>query len=206
MQAGAEVLAIVEAAPSIGGYGVHAGKIRRAGVPILVSHTVTRAIGTDQVEAVEIAQVDERFRPVPGTEQVLPADTVCLAVGLNPMTELLWMVGCAFTYIGPFGGHVPLHDAHMETTVPGLYVAGDVTGVEEASSAMEEGRLAGISAAESLGLIPAGEAEKRRNSVLDRLNVLRSGAFGEGRRRSKESQLEAMARYRAAGGGQTWME
>lgn len=202
MQAGADVLAIVEGAPFIGGYGVHAGKIRRAGVPILVSHTVTRAIGTEQVEAVEIAEVDEKFRPIPGTEQVLEADTICLAVGLNPMTELLWMTGCGFTFIPAFGGHVPMHDAHMETTVPGLYVAGDVTGVEEASSAMEEGRLAGISASESLGLIPPEEAEMRRGEVIRRLNVLRSGAFGEGRRRSKENQLAAMEKYRSAEGMQ----
>jgi len=196
MQAGAEILALVEAAPAIGGYGVHAAKLRRAGVPILVSHTVTRAIGSDKVEAAEIAQVDEHFQPIPGTEQILPADTICLAVGLNPMTELLWMSGCRFTYIGPFGGHVPLHDACLETTVPGLYVAGDITGVEEASSAMEEGRLAGIAAACSLGFIPAAEAEKRMEMIRHRLDTLRSGSFGAVRRQSKEKQLQAMQDYR----------
>ena len=72
------------------------------------------------------------------SEKRFDVDTVCLAVGLNPMTELLvWMVGCKFDFIPSFGGHVPLHDENMETTVPGVYVAGDVTGVEEASSAME---------------------------------------------------------------------
>ncbi len=197
MQAGAEVLAIVEGAPAIGGYGVHAGKIRRAGVPILVSHTVTRALGETQVEQVEIARVDEKFRPVPGTEQLLDADTVCLAVGLNPMTELLWMAGCGFTFIPAFGGHVPMHDEHLETTVPGLYVAGDVTGVEEASSAMEEGRLAGICAAASLGLLPADEAEARAAEIRGRLDVLRSGVFGERRRTAKEQQLRAIRDYGA---------
>ena len=200
MQAGAEVLAIVEGAPQIGGYGVHAGKIRRAGVPILVSHTVTRASGNGQVEEVEIARVDERFQPVPGTEEVLPADTVCLAVGLNPMTELLWMAGCKFGYIGAFGGHVPLHDDHMETSIPGLYVAGDVTGVEEASSAMEEGRLAGIAAAESLGCISREEAEKKLADTNARLSALRSGTFGERRRISKEQQLKMMHDYQMRGG------
>lgn len=197
MQAGADVLAIVEAAPAITGYGVHAAKIRRAGVPILVGHTVTRCLGTDQVEQVEIAAVDDHFRPIPGTEQLLDADTVCLAVGLNPMTELLWMAGCRFTYIGPFGGHVPLHSDRMETTVPGLYVAGDVTGVEEASSAMEEGRLAGISAAMGLGYLTEAQGEEKLSAVRARLDALRSGAFGATRRKSKETQIQAMADYLA---------
>lgn len=196
MQAGAQVLAIVEGAPTIGGYGVHAGKIRRAGVPILVGHTITRVSGDGKVEKVEIAQVDASFQPIPGTEQVLEADTVCLAVGLNPMTELLWMTGCKFTYIAAFGGHVPMHDEHMETTVDGLYVAGDVTGVEEASSAMEEGKLAGVNAAASLGLMSEEEAKEKSSRIQERLNVLRSGVFGEKRRLSKEDQLSAMQAYR----------
>ena len=99
MQAGADVVALVEAAPKIGGYAVHAGKLRRAGVPILVGHTITRVMGDGQVERVEIAQVDKQFHPIPGTERVLEADTVCLAVGLNPMTELVWMAGCKFCFI-----------------------------------------------------------------------------------------------------------
>ena len=77
------------------------------------------------------------------------------------MTELIWMAGCEFCYIPAFGGHVPLHDHNMETTVHGLYVAGDVTGVEEASSAMEEGDMAGVSAAEALGLLPAAQAAEK---------------------------------------------
>ncbi len=196
MQAGAEVLAIVEGAPTIGGYGVHAGKIRRAGVPILVGHTIKRAYGDKKVEHVEIAAVDEKFQPIPGTEETYDADTVCLAVGLNPMTELLWMAGCEFCYIPAFGGHVPMHDEHMETTVPGVYVAGDVTGVEEASSAMEEGNLAGLAAAASLGLLSETEADLERAEIQRRLNTLRSGAFGERRRASKNDQLSYMKEYK----------
>ena len=61
MQAGAEVVALVEGAPKIGGYGVHAGKIRRAGVPIYVGHTIKRVYGQEEVEGVEIAAVDEKW-------------------------------------------------------------------------------------------------------------------------------------------------
>lgn len=197
MQAGAEVVALVEGAPRIGGYGVHAGKIRRAGVPIYTSHTIKRVLGTNAVEGVEIVEVGPGFVPIPGTEKKFDVDTVCLAVGLNPMTELIWMAGCAFCFLPAFGGHVPLHDSNMETTVSGLYVAGDVTGVEEASSAMEEGNLAGVAAAESLGLLSPEQAAEKKAEITARLNTLRSGMFGERRRTAKEQQLNSMKHYRA---------
>jgi thioredoxin reductase len=195
LQAGAEVAALVEAAPRIGGYGVHAGKIRRAGVPILVGHTVTKVWGEGQVEQAEIAALDEKRQVIPGSETAFDVDTVCLAVGLNPMTELVWMAGCAFGFIPAFGGHVPLHNADMETTVKGLYVAGDVTGVEEASSAMEEGHLAGVAAAQALGFLSDREAGTKKAEIWARLNSLRSGLFGAQRKVSKEQQLAAMSDY-----------
>lgn len=195
MQAGADVVAVVEGTPKIGGYGVHAGKIRRAGVPIYVGHTIQGVTGNDRVEQVEIVAVDSSWKPIAGTEKKFDVDTVCLAVGLNPMTELLWMSGCAFCFIPAFGGHVPMHDENMETTIPGLYVAGDVTGVEEASSAMEEGNLAGTAAAEALGLLSAQEAQEKKTEIISRLNTLRSGMFGERRRTAKEQQLHSMADY-----------
>lgn len=58
--------------------------------------------GDGQVERVEIAQVDKQFQPIPGTERILEADTVCLAVGLNPMTGLVWTAGCKFCFIPAF--------------------------------------------------------------------------------------------------------
>ena len=201
MQAGADVVALVEAAPGIGGYGVHAGKIRRAGVPFYVSHTIKEVIGKDEVEKVTIVQVDSKFQQVPGTEKTFDVDTLCLAVGLNPMTELIWMAGCEFCFIPAFGGHVPLHDRNMETSVAGLYVAGDVTGVEEASSAMEEGNMAGVAAAEALGYLSAEDAAAKKAEITGRLNTLRSGQFGEKRRVAKEQQLQYMADYQAKKGG-----
>ena len=195
MQAGAEVVAIVEGAPKIGGYGVHAGKIRRAGVPIYVGHTLKAVYGEEEVECAEIAAVDSSWNIIPGTEKKLDVDTVCLAVGLNPMTELAWMVGCKFDYIHTFGGHVPLHDRNMETTVPGVYVAGDITGVEEASTAMEEGNMAGVAAAEALGYISKEEAAVKKAEISQRMDVLRSGYFGAGRKANKEKQLADMQAY-----------
>ena len=201
MQAGAEVVSLVEAADKIGGYAVHAGKIRRAGVPILTSTTIKRILGATEVTGVELVDLDSSFAEIPGSERIIDCDTVCLAVGLNSMTELAWMAGCQFEYLAPFGGHVPLHDENMETTVPGVYVAGDVTGVEEASTAMEEGNLAGIAAAEALGYLTPADAAEKKQAVYHRLAVLRSGPFGEGRRQLKQKQLAAMETYKKKMGG-----
>jgi NADPH-dependent 2,4-dienoyl-CoA reductase/sulfur reductase-like enzyme len=199
LQAGAEVVAVIEGLPRIGGYGVHASKVRRAGVPILTSHTILRADGIDCVSSATIARVDEEWRPIPGTEQTLEVDTICLAVGLSPMSELAWMAGCQFTYIPSLGGHVPLHDENMETTVPGVYVAGDIAGIEEASTAMEEGRLAGLAAAEALGYV--SEETGQRKAVARRaLDQLRAGPFGEGRQQAKANILEAHREYLALAG------
>ena len=58
------------------------------GIPLHLSTTVTRVIGHDRVEAVEVSQVDERLTPIPGTERVVPCDTLLLSVGLIPENEL----------------------------------------------------------------------------------------------------------------------
>lgn len=192
MQAGCEVVALIEAAPKIGGYAVHAAKIRRAGVPIYTKHTVVEAVpGEDgTVCKVIIAEVDDHFQPIPGTEQTLEADTVTIGAGLKPATDMAKLEGCGLTFNGPFGGFIPLHNERMETTKEGVYVAGDATGVEEANTALEEGKIAGISAAESLGLISLTDAEKARIEIWSRLEALRMGPFGERRQLEKNNILK----------------
>lgn len=178
LQAGVEVAGIVEAAPRIGGYLVHAAKIRRAGVPIYTSYTIKEAYGISAVEGALIRQLDENWRPLPGTEKDIQADVICIAVGLTPLTELLWQAGCKMKFVPQLGGHVPLRDENMRTTAPDVYVAGDVSGVEEASAAMVEGKLVGLAAACSLGYT-AGNYEELRQEVLKQLADLRSGPAGE---------------------------
>ena len=152
MQAGIHVEAIIEAAGKIGGYAVHANKIRRMGVPVLTSHTIVEARGRDSVEEAVIAQADYHFQPVPGTERVLAVDTVCLAVGLSPLIKLAQIAGCRIIKNGDRSEPIVWHDANMMTSCPGIFVAGDVCGVEEASIAMEEGAIAGLSVGKYLGI------------------------------------------------------
>lgn len=192
MQAGCEVVALIEAAPKIGGYAVHAAKICRAGVPIYMGHTIVEVkAGEDGcVSKVIIAKVDEKFQPIEGTEKEIEADTVTLAAGLKPSVELTRLMNCEFTFNGVFGGFIPLHNENMETSMEGIYVAGDATGVEEANTALEEGRIAGIAAAEALGYIPDDIARLRKAEIWDRLKALRLGPFGEKRLMEKQNILK----------------
>jgi sarcosine oxidase subunit alpha len=177
MQAGVEVVKLVEAAASIGGYLVHASKIKRLGVDILTNTSVKRAIGKDSVEAVEIWQLDDRWQGIPGTETIIDVDTICMAVGLAPLTELLQQIGAKVTYVRELGGNVAVIDEHYETTIEDVYACGDVAGIEEASSAMIAGEIAGIEAALKQGYkVPNHEhvlAELRHDLVQ-----LRNGPHG----------------------------
>lgn len=190
IQAGATVVAVVEALPKIGGYGVHASKIRRAGIPIYVSHTIKEAIGKEYVEGAIIVQLNRAWKPIPGTEKKLEVDTICLAVGLSPSTELTRLAGCQFIHLPEIGGYVPVHNQNMETSVPGLFVAGDVAGIEEASTAIEEGRLAGIVVSEQLGFLSGGEALSLKKESCRKLDALRMGPFGKARQMAKQKIYE----------------
>jgi thioredoxin reductase len=193
LQAGCEVAAVIDAAPEIGGYHVHAAKVARYGVPFLMSHTIKEAHGKEKVTGATIVQVDENWRPVVGTEKELDVDTVCIAVGLNPMTQLLQMAGCKTVYVPALGGRVPAHDLNQETSVAGVYVAGDASGIEEASTAIIEGRIAGLAIARSLGYMEESDFLEQRDLRLKGMQGLRSGSHGAARRAAKD-YLNAVAK------------
>ena len=177
LQAGCEVVGLVDAAPRVGGYGVHAAKIARCGVPFYLSHTIVKAEGTDCVTGVTIAQVDKNFQFVEGSEKHFDVDTICLAVGLSPMSQLLKMAGCKMEDNPKRGGQVPICDEFGATSIPGIFVAGDVSGIEEASSAMIGGRIAGITAAQYLGFIDKEEQLTKCKENKKALDGLRQGMF-----------------------------
>ena len=178
IQASIEVAAVVEALPRIGGYHVHAAKLARLGVPILTSHTVLSALGTEQVEGAVICKVGKDFKPVARTDRKLDVDTICLAVGLTPLSELLWQSGCRMAYVPELGGHVAWHNENMQTSLCNVYLAGDVSGIEEASTAMLEGRVAGAHAATQV-LGPSQESEQLIAEAQAELCAIRKGPFGD---------------------------
>ena len=188
LQAGIKVAAIVEALPNIGGYLVHASKIRRLGVPIYTSHSLKEVYGTDCVDKAVISEINQNFEFVPGTEKELEVDTICLAVGLSPLSDLLWQANCQMKYVPELCGYVALRDDNMKTTKDKIYIAGDVAGIEEASSAMLEGQIAGLNAAVSLGY-KCDNYKEQDEKLKTELKELRDNPLSEEIKRGIEKAL-----------------
>jgi len=131
LQAGINVVGLVEAMPQCGGYKVHEDKLARFGVPILTSHTILEAKGKDRVKSVKIAELDQNFQPLKGTEQEISCDCVLIAVGLNPVDEFFQKA----------------KEVNMA-----VFAAGDAEEIAEASAAMFAGKIKGLEIAKHLGL------------------------------------------------------
>ena len=125
--------------------------LKQARVPYHDRHVPVRALGTEQLEAVVVAGVDDEWQVVPGTERTLPADTLCLSYGFVPSIQMTRLLGCRIAHDGRAGGWLTWHDDDQQTSVPGVYVAGEVGGIGGAEVAIEEGRIAGLAAARALG-------------------------------------------------------
>lgn len=130
LQAGIDVIGLVEALPQCGGYQVHADKIRRLGVPIYTGHTILSANGDEHVESVTVCAIDREFNRIAGTEKTFTCDTVLIAVGLNPVNEF----------------YEQAKNAGMK-----VFAAGDAMAIAEGSSAMFSGKIAGLEIARELG-------------------------------------------------------
>ncbi|HVN54019.1 MAG TPA: FAD-dependent oxidoreductase [Anaerolineaceae bacterium] len=130
LQAGIEVVGLVEVLPECGGYRVHKDKLARMGVPIYTSHTILSADGSEAVESVTIARVNEKFQPVPGSEKSFACDSVLIAVGLDPVDEF-------YQKARQFGMTA--------------FAAGDAEEIAEASAAMVSGKIKGLEIARTLG-------------------------------------------------------
>jgi thioredoxin reductase len=154
---GIEVPAIVEVAPSLRGDASARAALERQGVRFYPGHVVAEALGSrDEMEGVRLAALDPDLKLIPGRTTDIPCDTVCLAIGLVPQVELLQILGCRLAFRSERGGYVPEIDAAQRTSLPEVFAAGDVTGVDESlilspEHAVAAGRRAGLAAAASLG-------------------------------------------------------
>jgi NADPH-dependent 2,4-dienoyl-CoA reductase/sulfur reductase-like enzyme/Fe-S-cluster-containing hydrogenase component 2 len=131
LQAGIEVVGLVEALSECGGYKVHKDKLVRMGVPVYTSHTILSANIKEKVESVTIAAVDAQFNPIPGTEKSFECDSILIAVGLDPVDEF-----------------------YHKAVSYGLtaHVAGDAEEIAEASAAIFSGKIKGLEIARALGV------------------------------------------------------
>lgn len=114
------------------------------GIPLHLSTTVTRVIGHDRVEAVEVSQVDEHLAPIPGTERIVPCDTLLLSVGLIPENELSVAAGVE---LDPRTRGAVVNQS-LQTGVPGIFACGNVLYVHDlADNVTTESERAGAAAA-----------------------------------------------------------
>ncbi|MER5893377.1 NAD(P)/FAD-dependent oxidoreductase [Streptomyces sp. NPDC001876] len=143
--------------------GAILARLVRKGVRVSPRTIVTAAHGTEHVSGVELARVDRQWR-VTGAPREVAASHLVLGYGFSASTELARQIGCELAFDSPRGGWVVAHDERRQTSVPGVFVAGEPTGVAGADRSCAEGALAGLGIAADLGrpVPPAAFAEAER--------------------------------------------
>lgn len=147
--------------------------LRKAGIPVLYNHTVFAAHGGSNVEAASYGPVDPKnWQPLRDHATRVPVDFLVVGFGLVPNTEVTILAGCRHEYRHEVGGWIPVRDEFMRTSVFGIFAVGDGAGVAGVLVAVDEGRVAGITAAEQAGVLAPAEANRRRANPLKRLRAL----------------------------------
>ena len=176
---GAEVLGVFEVQPYANGLPRNVEQcLNDYGIPLSLSHTVTEIRGTDRLEGVVISEVDDRMQPIPGTEREYACDTLILSVGLIPENELTWMAG-AEKDPGTSG---PAVDENYQTTVPGIFAAGNVLHVHDLVDfvSLEAEALAdGAARFIREGALPACNLAVRGNELVGGLTPSRISGTGD---------------------------
>lgn len=112
------------------------------GLPISIKERVLKINGTDQVESVTTVKTKADGSIIKGSEKEIDCDFVCISDGLSPVNEITSLFNLRHVYMESLGGYVPMHSEQMETEVNKLYVAGNITGIENAKVAMLQGEMA----------------------------------------------------------------
>jgi NADPH-dependent 2,4-dienoyl-CoA reductase/sulfur reductase-like enzyme len=156
---GAEVKAVVEIMPHVGGLVRNEVQcLHDFEIPLLLEHTVTEIMGNERVEGVKIAQVDKDGKAKEGTERDMPCDCLLLSVGLIPENELSVEAGIELD--GRIGG--PMVDEYLQTNIDGVFAAGNVLQVWDlVDNVTIDGEKAGTNAAR----FTAGEIKKQPKEI-----------------------------------------
>jgi len=147
-------------------------RLRRAGVPVHFSRTVVAAEGQCRLERVAVAAVSPDGRTVT-PKGFIAADRLGVCYSFLVTSELARQAGAAVQWSADQGGWVVITDTWQRTAVPGLYAAGETTGVAGAEAALESGRLAALAALADLGTLSAEAAAARARPVQRKLGSLR---------------------------------
>lgn len=143
-------------------------------IPFLRSHAIIEARGTDRVTSAVYAKLDSNWKPIPGTEKEVQIDAVCVGYGFISSTRLSRLCGCEHEYDRILGCYIPKHDEYMESSVSGVFVAGDSAGVAGHIVAIEEGRLAAIRACCQLDAVNRQTEKRLTDPIFKKLKSLRA--------------------------------
>jgi NADPH-dependent 2,4-dienoyl-CoA reductase/sulfur reductase-like enzyme len=160
------------AAGKLGEFTSYAATLGRHRIPVHTATAVIAAHGEDRLDSVTVAKLDRDWNAVPGTRRRIEVDAVCIGYGFTAQLELAISAGCKLIE-APDGGSAVEVDADQQTSVPGVYSAGELTGVAGAAPAEAEGAVAGAAAAAQLGHGP-GPAEAERKLVAHGNQVARA--------------------------------
>jgi sarcosine oxidase, subunit alpha len=134
------------------------------GIPIHIRKAVMSIEGKQQVEYVTMQSVTVDGVPT-GRAKRIEVDAVCLSAGLNPLIDLAQVAGCPIVDIPELGGLVPVHGPNLSTPKQGLFVAGNITGIEGAKVVIAQGKLAGVAISNYLGRKSSTTEEKAIKEV-----------------------------------------
>lgn len=176
---GAKVKVVAELMPYSGGLKRNIAQcLNDFDIPLKLSHTVIDIAGKERVEGVTIAKVDDHLKPIPGTEEYIPCDTLLLSVGLIPENELSAMLGVEMNPVTSG----PLVNESLETDIEGVFACGNVLHVHDlVDYVSEEAKLAGENAAkyvsgilsETVNEIPIKAVDGVRYTVPSRIDPVR---------------------------------
>lgn len=195
LRAGVDVVAVAEAArtgnmllqapglllsPALLALGIrYRTALLRAGVPFMNGHAMVEATGDQRVEQIVVAPLDAHQVPCRDKARTFAVDALVVGYGLAPSTEIDRMIGCTMRTDALLGGWVPQRSALLETSIDGIYAAGDGAGIGGVELALVEGRLAGSAVA--LRLDPTTSAgvggPQRQLHRLDRFRYALSAAY-----------------------------
>lgn len=158
------------------------------GIPVHIRKSIVDITGKNRVESVTLQSVTVDGTPIGKIEKVR-VDAVCLSAGLYPLADLAQVAGCPLVDIPELGGIVPVHGPNLSTPVPGMFVAGNITGIEGAKVAIAQGKLAAISIVKSFNKKTSMNVEEAIKEVdlarsLSPINFLKDIKVGRAKMQS----------------------
>jgi sarcosine oxidase, subunit alpha len=145
------------------------------GIPVMPTMSLLEVTGQTEVSSALIGR--ENSSGQPSKVRAIEVDTVCISGGLRPLSELALLAGTPIVNVPDLGGNVPVHNRSYETGIPGIYVAGNVTGIESAPIAIAQGRVVAAAIADqtSVETLKAEEERQRASSPIDFMPRINEG-------------------------------